>query len=516
MICETTFRFMLFRLRELGVRDRLESRTRPRGKSEQLRHGRQNALRTSHVPRKIVWTRLVRLLLVVAALCGLSRAITQTSGDFLYRTNGGVITITGYTGPGGAVLLPAAIRGMPVTSIKFYAFSSNANITQITIPDPVASIGYDAFNGCESLATVSIPEAVTNIGWGAFSECPSLTSFTVAANNASYSSDGGVLYNKAKTRLVLFPTAVGGSYIIPETVTEVGVTAFEGDTGLTNIVLPDRLISIRDATFDGCSGLTSIVIPDSVTYIGTYAFDGCRGLTSIIIPDSVTNIGSDAFAGCNGLTNITIPEGLPAINWATFSGCYRLSRIRIPDTVTSIGDDAFDGCSSLTKVVIPDRVTGIGEQAFYNCGGLRSATIGEDVVGIGGAAFSGCFYLKGIFFKGNAPRFAGGSIEFLNSNPILYYLPGTTGWETVQVGVPIVLWNPHLQVSHLGLGTSTNGFEVKIRGTPDIPVVLEASSNLGKGGWVPLASGSLTNAQFTFRDRQWPHFAARFYRVRSP
>ena len=48
------------------------------------------------------------------------------------------------------------------------------------------------------------------------------------------------------------------------------------------------------------SGLTSITIPDSVTSIGYSAFEGCTGLTSITIPDSVTSIGNCAFLGCSG------------------------------------------------------------------------------------------------------------------------------------------------------------------------------------------------------------------------
>ncbi|MBR3951275.1 MAG: leucine-rich repeat protein [Bacteroidaceae bacterium] len=31
-----------------------------------------------------------------------------------------------------------------------------------------------------------------------------------------------------------------------------------------------------------------VVIPDSVTEIGSSAFEGCTGLTSVVIPNSVT------------------------------------------------------------------------------------------------------------------------------------------------------------------------------------------------------------------------------------
>ena len=44
-------------------------------------------------------------------------ATAQQFGDFTYSSDGSAITITGYTGPGGAVTIPATIVGLPVTTI---------------------------------------------------------------------------------------------------------------------------------------------------------------------------------------------------------------------------------------------------------------------------------------------------------------------------------------------------------------------------------------------------------------
>ena len=62
--------------------------------------------------------------------------------------------------------------------------------------------------------------------------------------------------------------------------------------------------SIGISAFEGCSGLTSITIPEGVTWIGWYAFKGCSSLTSIVIPGSVTSIGDFAFSGCSSLQNV--------------------------------------------------------------------------------------------------------------------------------------------------------------------------------------------------------------------
>ena len=46
-----------------------------------------------------------------------------------------------------------------------------------------------------------------------------------------------------------------------------------------------------------------VVIPEGVTAIGESAFDGCKSLKEIDLPAQidVKNIGKNAFAGCGGL-----------------------------------------------------------------------------------------------------------------------------------------------------------------------------------------------------------------------
>ena len=71
--------------------------------------------------------------------------------QFDYSTNNGTITVAGYSGPGGAVVIPAKVpdttTGLLVTGIGDNAFSGSS-LTSVGIPNSVTSIGSTAFAGC--------------------------------------------------------------------------------------------------------------------------------------------------------------------------------------------------------------------------------------------------------------------------------------------------------------------------------------------------------------------------------
>jgi hypothetical protein len=107
-------------------------------------------------------------------------------------------------------------------------------------------------------------------------------------NNQNYASEGGILYNKAKTQLIVYPSA-SGSVTIPEGVTSIGRNAFRGCTSLTGITIPASVTAIGQAAFDECTGLTSITIPEGVTAIGNYAFSYCLSLTNVIFAGTIAS-----------------------------------------------------------------------------------------------------------------------------------------------------------------------------------------------------------------------------------
>ena len=332
--------------------------------------------------------------------------------QFNYITNDGTITITGYTGPGGAVVIPAETNGYPVTDISDYAFYLSS-VTKVSIPGSVTSIGNYAFSDCFSLTSVTMGNNVTSIGLEAFFQC----------------------------------------------------------VKLTDVAIPNSVVSIGYQAFTYCSQLTNIIIPDSVTNIGSFAFRSCSSLTDEIIPDSVISIGSGPFADCTSLTNITVCTSNPAYSSANgilfdktqatiiqypnglTNDCYTipndvtnigdsafygssLTMVVIPNSVETIGAGAFDLCLNLTSVALSSGLTTIGEDAFYECNSLTNIIIPASVTTIGDHAFAYSFGPVSAYFEGNAPPDDG--TVFYDDPTTVYYLPGTTGWGATFGGVPAV------------------------------------------------------------------------------
>ena len=273
-----------------------------------------------------------------------------------------------------------------VTSIGNYAFAYCKSLTDIVIPNSVTSIGDNAFRHCSSLSSLVIPESVVNLNGNPFcrwdGELKCLSPYFIYDNK--------VLFNKDKSKIIAFRDKNTTSYVIPDSVTRIGGSAFANCSSLSRLVIPNSVTSIGESAFWHCFSLSSLVIPNSVTSVGKWAFEGCISLGSLVIPDGVTSIGDGAFRDCSSLTSLVIPDGVTSIGDNAFRHCSSLRSIVIPDSVTSIGGYAFLDCKSLTSLVIPDSVTSIGDNAFRDCCSLKSLVIPNSVTSIGESAFWGC------------------------------------------------------------------------------------------------------------------------------
>jgi hypothetical protein len=105
-----------------------------------------------------------------------------------------------------------------------------------------------------------------------------------------------------------------------------------------------------------------------------------------------------------------------------------------------------------------------------------------------------------------------------DTNATAYYLPGTTGWSSSFGGLQAMLSNsqPLIQTGDGSFGVQNNQFGFNITGTTNIPIVVEACTNLANPAWIPLQTNTLTNGSFYFSDAQWTNYPGRFYRISSP
>ena len=181
----------------------------------------------------------------------------------------------------------AAFASTAISSITFPsklqyiakdAFEYCENLTSVTIPNSTKTIFGGAFANCTNLSTVTIGSKVSNIKSGAFTGCVALSSISVDSANETYSSASGVLYNKDKTTLILYPQGKSNTgFELRDETTTIADYAFEGNTALQQLLInsDSSLVSIGVGAFRGCSSLKSIMdIPDSLTTIGDEAFKG--------------------------------------------------------------------------------------------------------------------------------------------------------------------------------------------------------------------------------------------------
>ena len=188
---------------------------------------------------------------------------------------------------------------MAIGGSFFAAWSGDASITSITIPDSVTSIGDNFCWGCTGLTSITIPDSVTSIERGFCYGCSGLTSATVG--NGVSSIPDQFFFGCSALKCVTVPGHLKMSELLS--------TGWPGTyLGLTNLVVHTGTTGIVDAAYAGCSALQSITIPQGVETIGQSAFSGCSKLESIFIPDSVTNIGTSAFAGCSLLRILEVPK----------------------------------------------------------------------------------------------------------------------------------------------------------------------------------------------------------------
>jgi len=136
--------------------------------------------------RKIILAYVIGLFFImtasVCAECTTDCGKKSEYDGFCYETKKGKVTIVGYSGAGGSLVIPDTIDGNPVTIIDSSAFYGCDSITDVEIGNNVEILKSSAFENCANLTSVVISDSVTDIKASVFEDCPVLAYVVIGVN----------------------------------------------------------------------------------------------------------------------------------------------------------------------------------------------------------------------------------------------------------------------------------------------------------------------------------------------
>ena len=139
-------------------------------------------------------------------------AAWNAADEFTWEVSGNGAVITGWSGSGTRLVIPAQLGGLPVTGIAAGAFA-DAPCTEIIFPDTLRTVEPDAFARC-AVQTLTLFDTLQNITDYAFADCPALQTLHINAARApvysgNYQSTWADKYDRLRSlagqkKLVLF------------------------------------------------------------------------------------------------------------------------------------------------------------------------------------------------------------------------------------------------------------------------------------------------------------------------
>lgn len=264
------------------------------------------------------------------------------------------------------------------TEIGDDAFRGCAELEQIDISKATEYIGGYAFYGCNVVQSIAMPSDIRYIGYAAFAgvsapfelNAPSLTEMESHYNyNPGAFANSGLTYIRSLGNITVIPGGAGDQTMYG---------AFGGCVNLIGAVLPETLVNIGRTAFKECTSLVTANLPDALEVINSCVFEGCSAF-SIDVTGTMQNVkylGYAAFANTKVTGYLSLPalETLQSGNYT--NGQFRDSAIikildlgkctQIPSGSTWYGG-VFSNCKSLISVRLHAGMTSIGNYAFYGC-----------------------------------------------------------------------------------------------------------------------------------------------------
>lgn len=330
------------------------------------------------------------------------------------------------------------------TSVASDAFRGCTALTNVvfTANSNVVSFGANAFNGCTQMASFKFPKTVRTFPSSIFAGCSNLSTIEVDAENEYYSAQDNVIFNKAKTELIVYSlNLTAATYTVPSSVTKIASSVFANNTMLKSIIIDKNIVTIGDKAFS-TSAIEKVIFVDGGSgelTIDENAFENCQSLVGVYVADSVANaqsgtydlgtpshlrvIGKQAFTR-SAIRNVVISEGVDEIGIQAFYMCNNLKNISLPASLVTICESAFDWSGAITSVTIAQnsKLDSIGNRAFGRAEYLASFVVPASVTYIGDGAFG---------------NFGVGSLMEENTMPAFTFAPRGTDGKRITLGAGV-------------------------------------------------------------------------------
>ena len=282
----------------------------------------------------------------------------------------------------GCTSLTSVTLSNVLEAIPMYAFDGCSSLASISIPSSVIVFHDGAFRGC-AFTTFTIPTTVTYIGDEVFANCSELVTVTTydtlehIGTNAfsgcdSLNTISGIQYAGKYAVKVLDKEL--SSYSLGTGTRWIGDNLFEDCTNLESFIIPDTVIQVGKSAFHNCTKLSSITFGSGLKTIGACAFQNCVSLPNIVIPGNVLTIGDYAFLGCTEVRYVTIGNGCLDVGYSAFSHCISYSETANQSNINKYKAKAIsdDGLCYADGIKNPGYATADGIHVIVGTDNIKS------------------------------------------------------------------------------------------------------------------------------------------------
>ena len=250
----------------------------------------------------------------------------------------------------------------------------------MTCAPNITQVAFAACYQAKNLIRIDLPEGITIIGRSSFNGCISLKE---------------IKFPKSLTSIGICSfwecSSLEKVDLLHTKVQELGKNAFSYCTRLREMKVPESLQKCAGNAFEGCSKLVLSKVflafisgdPTHLVHDGTEGqarWNEKQKITTMTCAPNITEVAYGACLNAKNLIRIDLPEGIAIIGMSSFSGCISLKEIKFPKSLTSIGKFSFNKCSSIEKVdLLHTNVKRLGGSAFWGCTSLREMKVPDSL-----------------------------------------------------------------------------------------------------------------------------------------